>query len=134
MRKSLFVLESVATWATISNAVAQYVTLPGNDTPQPGYIHGSGPSRTPPGYLCRTSRVHVRHTTPGNMSREQWLNEEGRLQPGENYEKQRTLNDTTGSGAIGLTNPNAVGGECAKGFSEETCRRRGQRYNPPRQD
>jgi len=23
-------------------------------------------------------------------------------------------------------------GECAKGFSEETCRRRGQQYNPPR--
>ena len=27
-----------------------------------------------------------------------------------------------------------VGGECAKGFSEETCRRRGQTYIPPRQN
>ena len=30
----------------------------------------------------------------------------------------------------GVTGP----GECAIGFSEETCRRRGQKYNPPRQN
>jgi len=47
----------------------------------------------------------------------------------QNYE-QRTPNYPTGTGAIGVTDPNAVGGECAKGMSEETCRRRGQRYNP----
>jgi len=112
MRKSLLVLATMATWATISHAVAQYVPPPGYVLPPPGYV---GPP------------VGV-----GSTWREQRLNEERRGQPGENYEKQRTLNDTTGSGTIGLTNPNAVGGECAKGMSEETCRRRGQRYNPPR--
>src|SRR5215510_3598617 len=116
MRKSLFILASMAPWATTGYAVAQYVPLPGSVPPLPGYVPGPGPSYTAPGYMWR----------------EQRLNEERRLQPGENYEKQRTLNDATGSGAIGLTNPNAVGGECAKGMSEETCRRRGQRYNPPR--
>src|SRR6516165_3761774 len=38
------------------------------------------------------------------------------------------------TGSVGVTDPNAVGGECAKGFSEETCRRRGEKYNPPRSD
>ena len=51
----------------------------------------------------------------------------------ENYEKQRTPNNAL-SGPIGLGDPNAAGGECAKGFSEETCRRRGQTYNPPGQN
>ena len=32
--------------------------------------------------------------------------------------------------SVGVTDP----GECAIGFSEETCRRRGQKYNPPRQN
>jgi len=36
------------------------------------------------------------------------------------------------TGSVGVTDPNAVGGECAKGFSEESCRRRGEKYNPPR--
>ena len=40
------------------------------------------------------------------------------------YEKQRPLNNATGSGSIGTTDPNAVGGECATGFSAETCLRR----------
>ena len=48
-------------------------------------------------------------------------------------EKQSTPNNAL-SGTIGLGDPNAVGGECAKGFSEETCRRRGQKYNPPGQN
>ena len=51
----------------------------------------------------------------------------------QNDEKQRTPNNAL-SGPIGLGDPNAVGGECAKGFSEETCRRRGQTYIPPRQN
>ena len=50
------------------------------------------------------------------------------------YEKQRPLDNATGSGSIGTTDPTAVGGECARGFSAETCRRRGQKYNPPRQN
>ena len=32
--------------------------------------------------------------------------------------------------SVGVSDP----GECAIGFSEETCRRRGQKYNPPRQN
>jgi hypothetical protein len=44
----------------------------------------------------------------------------------ENYETPTILNSATGRRAI--TDP----GECAIGFSEETCRRRGQKYNPPR--
>jgi len=115
MRKSL-ILALMATWATIGHAIAQYVPLPGNVPPQPGYVPGAAPS----------------YPTPGSNWREQRLNEERRVQPRENYEKQSTPNNATGSGAIGLTNPNAVGGECAKGMSEETCRRRGQQYNPPR--
>jgi hypothetical protein len=51
------------------------------------------------------------------------------------YEKQRPLNNATGSGSVGVKDPteNYVG-ECAIGSSEETCRRRGQKYNPPRQN
>jgi len=51
----------------------------------------------------------------------------------QNDEKQRTPNNAL-SGPIGLGDPNAVGGECAKGFSEETCRRRGEKYNPAGQN
>ena len=40
------------------------------------------------------------------------------------YEKQRPLDNATGSGSISTTDPNAVGGECARGFSAETCLRR----------
>jgi hypothetical protein len=40
------------------------------------------------------------------------------------YEKQRPLDNATGSGPIGTTDPNAVGRECARGFSAETCLRR----------
>ena len=43
----------------------------------------------------------------------------------ENYETPTILNSATGRRAI--TDP----GECAIGFSEETCRRRGQKYNAP---
>ena len=41
------------------------------------------------------------------------------------YEEQRPLNDATGSGSIGITNPDVVvNGRCARGFSAETCLRR----------
>jgi hypothetical protein len=116
MRKFLFVLASTGSVA-ITPAVAQYVPPP----------YAVTPGNTTPGY-----------TAPGYMWREQRLNEERRTNPDgqlrENYEKQRTPNNTIGSGSIGIADPNAVGGECAKGFSEETCRRRGQKYNPPSQN
>ena len=51
----------------------------------------------------------------------------------ENHEKQRPPNNAL-SGPIGLGDPNAAGGECAKGFSEETCQRRGEKYKPPGQN
>jgi hypothetical protein len=114
MRKFLFVLASTGSLATMNAAIAQY--------PAPGYY---APGYTAPGY-----------TAPGYRWREQRLNEELRTNPQlrENYENQRTPNNTMGSGSIGLSDPNAVGRECAKGFSEETCRRRGQKYNPPGQN
>ena len=115
-RLFLFVLASTGSLATMNAAIAQY--------PATGYY---APGYTAPGY-----------TAPGYRWREQRLNEEQRTNPDgqlrENYEKQRTPNNTIGSGSIGITDPNAVGGECAKGFSEETCRRRGQTYIPPRQN
>ena len=49
------------------------------------------------------------------------------------YEKQRPLNNATGSGSVGVPTENYVG-QCAIGSSEETCRRRGQKYNPPGQN
>ena len=41
------------------------------------------------------------------------------------YEKQRPLNNATGNGSIGVTDTDVVvNGECARGFSAETCLRR----------
>ena len=122
MRNFLFVLAPTAILAMTGPAVAQYVL------PPPGVW--VGPGNTAPGYSNR-----------GYMWREQRLNEDPRTNPvqdgqlRENYDKQRTPNNATGWGSVGVTDPtkNYVG-ECAIGSSEETCRRRGQRYNPPRQD
>ena len=72
------------------------------------------------------------YTAPDYAPRYRWEERSAPQMP-ENYEKQRTPNNAL-SGPIGLGDPNAVGGECAKGFSEETCRRRGQKYNPPGQN
>jgi hypothetical protein len=72
------------------------------------------------------------YLVPDSAPRYRW-EERSAPQLPENYEKQRTPNNAL-NGPIGLGDPNAVGGECAKGFSEETCRRRGQTYNPPRQN
>ena len=145
MRKSLFVLTSTAILAMLSPAAAQYVF------PQPGV----GPGYMAPGYMA-PGYTAPGFTNRGYRWREQRFIEDPRtnnaVQDRPNYETQ--LNGTTGSGAIGLTNPNAGpgecakgfsaetclrrenpdGGECAKGFSEETCRRRGQKYIPPRQN
>ena len=72
------------------------------------------------------------YTAPDYAPRYRWEERSAPQMP-ENYENQRTRNNAI-SGPIGLGDPNAVGGECAKGFSEETCRRRGQKYNPPGQN
>jgi hypothetical protein len=73
-------------------------------------------------------QVFPRYTVPDYAPRYRW-DERSPPQMPETYEKQKTPNNAL-SGPIGLGDPNAVGGECAKGFSEETCRRRGQNYNP----
>ena len=48
------------------------------------------------------------------------------------YAPGGSVGATVGTNNAGDTG--SVGGECAKGFSEETCRRRGQKYNPPGQN
>jgi len=114
MRDFLFVLASTTILATVSPAPAQYMY------PPPGVA--SGYIAPAPGYTNR-----------GYMWREQRLNEDPRINAvpdRPNYETQRTLNNATEGGSVGATDP----GECAIGFSEETCRRRGQKYNPPRQN
>src|SRR5262245_44192998 len=115
MKKFLFVLASTASLATVNAAIAQY--------PSAGYA----PGYYPPGYY--NPRLNY---GPGDSWRRERALEEWRQW--QNNETRRTPNYATGSGAFGLTNPNAVGGECAKGMSEETCRRRGQQYKPPSQN
>ena len=118
MRKFLLVLALTAIVAMVSPAVAQYVYRPPGVAP--GYI---GPGYIAPGY-----------TAPGYRWREQRFIEDPRtnntVQDRPNDEQQRILNNATEGRSVGETDP----GECAKGFSEETCRRRGQRYIPPRQN
>jgi len=71
-------------------------------------------------------------TSPGYRWREQRLNEDLRRNGSAGQLLQQPPNNTIGSGSVGLTNPNIDAGECAKGFSEETCQRRGQKYIPQR--
>ena len=126
MSKFLFVLASTATLAIVSPAVAQYLFPPPGIGVSPWYgispWYGVSPWYTAPGYTNR-----------GYMWREQRFYIDPRtndaVQDRQNYENQRTLNN------LGVTDPNkADAGECAIGFSEETCRRRGQKYNPSRQN
>jgi len=113
MSKFLFVLASTATLAIASPAVAQYQYV----LPPPGNIGISPWYPTNRGYMWREQRLYVDPRTYNAVQNRQ------------NYENQRTLNN------LGLTDPNkADAGECAIGFSEETCRRRGQKYNPPHQN
>ena len=114
MRNLLFVLASTATFAIINPAIAQYG--------QPG-APGIVPGNTPPGYTPPSA--------PGYKWREQRLNEDPRRSDSAGQQSTQPSPNNATSG-VGVTDPNAAGGECAKGFSEETCRRRGQRYNPSR--
>ena len=119
MRKFLFVLASTGSLATMNVAIAQYPATEyyANGYYVPGYYGRRYYAPGYPGYYAPNYR---------------WVERSAPQMP-ENYEKQRTPNNAL-SGPIGLGDPNAVGGECAKGFSEETCRRRGQKYNPPGQN
>ena len=122
MRKFLFVLASTVILAAGTPAVAQYVFPPGYIVPgymppryiAPGYI---APGYTNRGYIWWERRLYE---DPGTYNS---------VQERQNYE--RLLNNAAESGSVGLTDPTKDAGECAIGFSEETCRRRGQKYNPP---
>ena len=112
MRKFFFVLPSTPILAMVSPALAQYMYPPPGVAP--GYV---APGYVAPGY---TNRRY--------MWREQRLDEDPRINavPSRPNQTQRTLNNTTERGAIGVTDPTKdYIGECAIGFSEETCRRRG---------
>jgi hypothetical protein len=111
MRKFLFVLASTASWATMNAAVAQYA---------PGYYA--------PGYFA------PRYYAPGPTLRDQ--RERATEDWRQRHENQSTANNTTGVGVPTDTRITRIPtdtpiGECAIGMSEETCRRRGQKYNPP---
>ena len=126
MSKFLFVLASTATLAIVSPAVAQYAFPPPGVRVSPWYGVSpwyrispwyTAPYYTNRGYMWREQRFYIDPRTNNAVQERQ------------NYEQPRTLNN------IGVTDPNKAGpGECAIGFSEETCRRRGQKYNPPRQN
>jgi hypothetical protein len=131
MKKFALLFSVLATILLIVNpAVAQYGLWP------PGVQYGLWPPgvwgyRAPLGYM-----------SPSYRWREQRFYEDWRrgylygdwrrgyiaddMQLRENYETPTILNNPTGRGVV--TDP----GECAIGFSEETCRRRGQKYNPPK--
>jgi hypothetical protein len=105
MRKFLFVLASTSSLATMNVAMAQY---PASEYYANGYYV--------PGYYGR------RYYAPGYP---------GYYAPGY-YAPGGSVGATVGTNNAGDTG--SIGGECAKGFSEETCRRRGQKYNPPGQN
>jgi len=115
---------------------------------------------TAPGYQWRDQRANTdwrNNTWREQRFNEDWRNNNWRTQRAQedwqqrgNLEKQRTPNNATETGYVGGVRPTAgtnntptetnnnptenYVGECAIGSSEETCRRRGQKYNPPRQD
>ena len=121
MQKFLFVLALTATLAMINPAKAQgYWVFPGYVFP--GYIF--------PGYVG-PRYVFPRYVFPGYVAPDYAAPDY--VVPGyqdwrqhEYYEQLR--------GPVGITTDTRNVGECAIGMSEETCRRRGQRYNPPRQN
>ena len=101
MRKLLFVLVSTGSLATMNVAIAQY---PATELLRPRIRRPSSSSAPWIPWLRRPS-LHARDTTP--------------------------LRGSVGA-TVGTNNAGDTGfvGECAIGFSEETCRRRGQKYRP----
>ena len=110
MRKFLFVLASTGSLVTMNAAIAQYPATGYYATGYyvPGYY---GRRYYAPGYIAQ-------YYAPGSIAA-------GFYGPG-----------TSAGATVGTNNAGNTGfvGECAKGFSEDTCRRRGQKYNPPRQN
>ena len=122
MRKFLFVLASTGSLATVNAAIAQY--------PADGF-YSTG--NYVPGYYGRRYYAPGYPGYPGYAPGYMWREQRSVPQMPEDYGKQGKPNNAL-SGSVGLGDPNAFGGECAKGFSEETCRRRGQKYNPAGQN
>jgi hypothetical protein len=121
MRKFLFILASTATWAMMNPAVAQMYLPPaaGGGVFYPGYVF--------PGY------VFPRYFGPGYVSPgyQDWRNNNWRTERTMEDRRQREYYEKL-QGLVGTTTTNTgYVGECAIGMSEETCRRRGQSYNPP---
>jgi hypothetical protein len=110
---SLFLLPT-ATLVIVSPAVGQYVLPPPGVWVNPAFA----PGYTSRGYRWREQRLYE------DPRRNNYIVED--RQPRENYETPSTLNNAIGRGPV--SDP----GECAIGFSEETCRRRGQKRNPPK--
>jgi hypothetical protein len=115
MRKILFVLASTGSLATMNAAIAQYPATGYYATGYyvPGYY---GRRYYAPGYIAQ-------YYAPGYYA-------PGDIAPGY-YGPGASAGATVGTNNAGNT---GFVGECAIGPSEETCRRRGQKYNPPRQN
>ena len=148
MQKFLFVVASTATLAMINPAKAQgywvfpgYVfpgyIAPGYAFPRFGFLRYVFPRYVfpgyvaPPGYIAPPDYVAPSYVAPGYVAPPGYIAPPGYVSPGyqdwqrrEYYEKLR--------GPIGMTTDTRNIGECAIGMSEETCRRRGQKYNPPK--
>jgi|SRR4029079_6650841 len=104
-------LLSVTVVAMVSPAVAQY------GSPSPPAVRvtpNTVPGNTNPGYKWREQRSIEDPRRDSNTLQ----------QPSENQQRTQTI-PTEGRA---VTDP----GECATGMSEETCRRRGQQYFPPK--
>src|SRR5262245_43994757 len=136
MRKFLFVLASTAILAMTNTAKAQvYWVFPGYAFPAYVFSGFVAPGFVAPGFVfpryffprfAFPRYVFPVYVVPTYIA-------PGYIAPGyqdwqqrEYYEKLRC--------PIGISTDTRNIGECAIGMSEETCRRRGQRYNPPRQN
>jgi hypothetical protein len=112
MRKLSLLLGSTVILALVSPAIGQYVP------PPPGVWVPQNPAPPP----VDTSPRYRQQEPQRPQSNDNSVQDTRRRE-----QQQRSLNETAGRRA---SDP----GECAVGMSEETCRRRGQEYIPPRKD
>ena len=101
---------SATIFVLVNPAVAQYGLWP-----RGVWLHPIPPGYMIPSYRWRERRLY-------EDWRRGYIVDPRQVQ--ESFEPPPILNNT---GRRAVTDP----GECAIGFSEETCRRRGQKYNPP---
>lgn len=114
----------------------------------PGYTArgNAAPGYAAPGYMWRDQRANDWRNNTWREQRfdQDWRNNNWRTERAmedwrqrQIYEKQRTPNNATDTGTVGAAGgtrngavDNGYVGECAIGSTPETCRARGQRYNP----